>query len=56
MLETSCWLHIPGRYSMLDTGCWISRNARMVTSKNIEYPETSIPDQSGLARVFVATV
>ncbi len=51
MLETSCWLHFPDRCSMLDTGCWISRDAYMVKSNNIEYPETSIKDQSGLATV-----
>jgi hypothetical protein len=41
---------------MLDTGCWISRNAPMVKSEDIEYPETRIQDQSGLAKVFLATM
>ncbi len=40
---------------MLDAGCWISKNAHIVKSKNIEDPETSIQDQPILARVFVAT-
>jgi hypothetical protein len=41
---------------MLDAGCWIFRSALMVNSKNIRYPETSIQDQSILAKVFAPTV
>jgi len=48
------WVAFSGQ--MLDAGCWISRNAHMVKSKNIEDPETRIQDQPILARVFVATV
>jgi hypothetical protein len=48
----------PGRYSMLDTECSITGNARMVArmvqSINIEYSETSIENQPQLARVFDA--
>jgi hypothetical protein len=41
---------------MLDTRWWIFRNVPMEKSKTIEYPETSIQDQPGLASVFVATL
>jgi hypothetical protein len=56
MQESSCWLHFPGGYSMLDTGCSIIGNTRMVQSKNIEYPETNIEHQPQSARVFDAMV
>ena len=39
---------------MLDTGYWIWRDAQIVKSKNIRYPETRIQDQPILAAVFVA--
>jgi hypothetical protein len=40
---------------MLYAGYWIFSNELMVKSKIIEYPETRLQDQPGLARVFVAT-
>ena len=40
---------------MLDTRCWIFRNALIVKSKNIQYPGTSIQDQPIPAMVFVVT-
>jgi hypothetical protein len=39
---------------MLDTGYSIFRNALIVKSKNIQYQETSIKDQSIGAQVFTA--
>ncbi len=38
---------------MLDAGCWISRIAQMVKSKNIQHPDASIQDQLTLATVFI---
>ena len=51
---------------MLDTGYYmlvkypvfsgIFRNAQIVHSKNVQYPETSIQDQPVLAMVFVVAI
>ena len=54
--KRSCRLNLPARYSMLDTGYLRTNDARMVQSKNIEYPETSIETQSRPAGAFDATV
>jgi diacylglycerol kinase family enzyme len=42
MQKSFCGLQFPGIYSMLDSECSITSNARMVQSKNIKLPETSI--------------
>jgi hypothetical protein len=48
MLDARCWSKIPSLAGIL-------RNALIVKSKNIQYPETSIQNQPILAMVFVVT-
>jgi hypothetical protein len=45
-----------GRFSMLNTGCWITNSAHMVKFQNIEYRETSIEHQPELAKVLDETI
>jgi hypothetical protein len=44
---------MPGRCWMLDTGYWISKNARRMRSRNIQHPESSIQDHVRFPITFI---